>query len=296
MDGENMFFIVSTGRSGSHAIVNALAQVPGLSPVHEPSPQLVLESSGYRYRTVSEDDLRDILTRTRKQLAGSGPYCESNQTLSLMIPVLAHTFPKAKFVWLIRNGLDQVASAYAKQWYSGHSENHDRYEDCTPLQRLWIDGRIEGDRCGDVSVSEWKSMDRFAHCCWYWAYVNRVIEVDLKTSAPDRYSFVRLEELDVELPRLLSWLGVSIPIPPRVRQTNEGKRPPHPWIEWTASERSSFEHWCGTLMDQLYPTWRTSVNDWTGVQYQRRTGIIARLGDNQLLSSVTNRVVARSGL
>jgi hypothetical protein len=272
-----MFFVVSTGRSGSKTTAALLSLISGCICLHEPAPELILESSAYRYGTITEPELRRLLKETRSPYLNGSVYCESNQTLALIIPLLCKVFPQARYIWLMRNGLDMVASAYAKQWYSGHSENHDRYEDCPPIERAWIDGRIEGDRCGDMNRLEWLQLDRFGRCCWYWNYVNRLIETDLERYASNRYELLRLERIDQRLPQVVHWMGLNAVIIPTAKRINVGKRVPYPWLDWTAQERATFEHWCGDLMDRLYPGWRTSGGDWVGVQYSKPSGLHAKI-------------------
>jgi hypothetical protein len=251
-----MFFVVSSGRSGTQTIALALSSVPGCVCLHEPSPELILESSAYRYGNVGHGELAKILRETRQATIDGSVYCESNQTLSLIIPVLADVFPDARYIWLIRNGLDVVASAYQKQWYTGHSENHDRYEDCPPIEKAWIDGRIQGDRCGDMSAVEWANWDRFGRCCWYWSYSNRVIESDLNQYAPGRFFLLRLEDIDKGLRNLIDWMGFKVEIVLPIERHNIAKRVPYHWTQWSAEERTIFEHMCGDLMDRFYPSWR----------------------------------------
>jgi hypothetical protein len=180
-----MFFVVSTGRSGTKTMAKTLSGLPGCTCRHEPAPELILESSALRYGEFDVERLKRILIKTRSPVVEGNVYGESNQTLSLIIPILAQAFPDAKFVWLVRNGLDVVASTVGRQWYTGHSANHDRYDDCPPLERAWIDGRIQGDRCHDVPEAQWEEMNPFARCCWYWSYINRTIDQDLQALAPD---------------------------------------------------------------------------------------------------------------
>lgn len=273
-----MFFIVSTGRSGTTTIAETLSLVPGCICIHEPAPQLILESSGYRYGTVEANTIKKILKSTRKPRRKGSIYCESNQTLSLIIPILREAFPKARYIWLLRNGLDAVESAYRKQWYSGHSEKHDRYEDCPPLQRAWIDGRIEGDRCGEMSSEEWQNLDRLGKCCWYWSYINRTIETDLERYAPGAYTTIHLEDFDVELPNLLKWMDFSPAMLPQAKRHNISKREPYHWSNWTAEQRQTFEHWCSEQMDRYYPNWRSADGTWQDIEYRSRSGLMAVLG------------------
>ncbi len=269
-----------------------LSLVEGCVCLHEPPPELILESSAYRYGSIDEAELRAILEKTRSPYVNGSVYCESNQTLSLIIPVLVDVFPQARYVWLMRNGLDTVASAYSKQWYSGHSENHDRYEDCSPLEQAWIDGRIEGDLCGDVSSKQWVQLDRFERCCWYWSYVTRLIGSDLQTYAPDRFRLLRLEELDRQFPDILRWMGSKAAIVPVAKQINVGKREPYPWTAWTPEQRSTFEYWCSDLMDRFYPSWRTPTGEWRGIEYVARSDLLARVARIYRLVRLVNAWLA----
>lgn len=283
-----MFFIVSTGRSGTMTIARVLSQINDCVCFHEPSPELILESSAYRYGDFSKKKLKEVLLNTRKPSVNGSVYCESNQTLSLIIPVLAETFPEARYIWLIRNGLDVVASAYQKQWYTGHSENQARYEDCSPIAKAWIDGRIRGDQCGDMSYSEWADLDRFARCCWYWGYINRVIEKDLNKYAPGRFYLLRLEEMDKKLRDVLKWMDLKAKILPLAEPFNRAKRQPYHWTCWSLDKRKTFDRFCGKLMDQFYTSWKTCTEEWKCVNYYSYKGPLRRIKSNPKLIKKIN--------
>jgi len=257
---KNIFFILSSGRSGTKTMAESLSKLPDCLCLHEPAPQLILESSAYRYGRLDGNTLKEFLIKTRNPVIKGKIYGESNQTLSLIVPVLTTSFPDGKFIWLIRNGLDVVSSIFARKWYTGHSANHDRYEDCPSLEKAWIDGRIMGDLCGDVSSTKWKSMNPFARCCWYWAYINLAIERDLRDHCSiGNYKKIKLEELNNELPKLTEWLGFGYSSDPKIGMHNRAHYQLYPWQKWTSEERKTFIYWCGPLMDRLYPDWR-SVN------------------------------------
>ena len=275
-------------------IANTLSLIDNCVCPHEPSPELILESSTYHYGNMSDDEIKGILRETRHHTIDGSIYCESNQTLSLLIPVLTDVFPDARYIWLIRNGLDVVASVYQKQWYTGHSENHDRYEDCPPIERAWIDGRIEGDRCGDMSTIEWNKLVRFGRCCWYWSYVNRIIESDLNKYAAGRFKLLRLEELDMELSKVIRWMGLKAAIVPTAKRYNVAKRNPYYWTMWTDQQRATFDYWCGNPMDRFYPAWRTHSGEWKGVEYHYHSGLLARLRSNHNFVKWINILLARN--
>lgn len=262
-----MLFIVSTGRSGTKSLAQTLNKIHGIACVHEPHPLLAVEASEYRYGFISKEHIKNLLLETRKPIMG-GIYCESNQALSLIIPILLETFPRARFIWLIRNGLDVVASAMQKQWYTGHSENYDRFEDSTPIQQIWINARLNGYKCGEMSQNIWIHLSRFEKCCWYWDYVNRIIESDLKKYNHTKYFILQLEKIRTQLPSLLTWIGASDISQPIISIANKAKRPPYHWSKWTHSEKLIFQMRCGSRMSNLYPEWIYSDGSWRGVPYQ----------------------------
>lgn len=256
-----MIFIVSTGRSGSTGIAHALGTLEGCNAVHEPAPELILEASGYLRGTVPRAELERILLATRREDPDGDVYCESNQNLSLIIPLLAELYPEARFVWLIRNGMDTVASAYQKQWYTGHSENHDTYAACSDIEKAWIDGRIRADWTGEMTEPEWDACPRFEKCCWYWDFVNRRIERDLADHAPGRNIRIRLEEFNLRIGELVRWLGFETAPVPDVPVSNPARKPPHHWTAWSREEFDRFEVRCGALMDRHYPGWKEFVHE-----------------------------------
>ena len=256
--------------------------------LHEPSPELILESSAYRYGDISAGEIKQIIKDTRHPTINGAVYCESNQTLSLLIPLLADVFPTARYIWLIRNGLDVVASIYQKQWYTGHSENHDRYEDCSPIEKTWIDGRIRADRCGDMSSQEWSQLDRFARCCWYWNYVNRVIGNDLNQYCSGRFFLFRLEEIDKIFKDLIKWMSLKAAILPLAGRFNTAKRDPYHWTKWTIEEKKTYEHFCGDLMNRFYPSWKATTGEWNDVKYYSYPGIMRSIKNNHKLVKKIN--------
>ena len=258
---KRIFFILSTGRSGTQTIAKSLSQNPECICLHEPLPPLILESSAYRYGRVSCREIKKILLQTRNPVFNGKLYGESNQTLSLIVPSIVSAFPNSKLIWLIRNGLDVVSSIFSRQWYTGHSANHERYENCPPIEKTWIDGRIRGDLCSDVPFAKWKSMSPFARCCWYWSYINRTIEFDLNNyCSSSNIRKVMLEDLNQKLPEIAKWLGLDPSYNLKCGKHNRAHYKLYPWQKWTFEERETFLYWCGPMMDRLYPNWRITNN------------------------------------
>lgn len=251
-----MFFILGTGRCGTLSLANTLLEQTACVCLHEPEPTLIEEAPAYRYGDFRDDELVALLRATRSPMLNHKPYGESNQNLSLVIPGLEQAFPGSKYVWLIRSGLDVVASLVGRGEYSGGLIGRS-YEDCTPLQQRWIDGRIRGDRCGDVSQEQWGAMTAFERCCWYWSYVNRVIEQDLQAhGGKDRARLVTLEALPDQVDQLVDWLGLKPYSAVQMRRENRASYELHGCDSWFPTEWNAFERWCGPLMDRVYPDWR----------------------------------------
>ncbi len=251
------FFIVSTGRSGTKSIADYFTRCTNSICLHEPEPKLIAESSGYRYGNIPENDIHEILSRTRVKPVHDQIYGESNQTLSLIIPILRKAYPTSKFIWLIRNGLDVVASAAGRGWYTGSLFNKD-YESLSNVGQEWVNGRIQGDQCGSVSEKAWTKMSAFEKCCWYWSYINSTIDDDLNTFVGEfGFKTVRLEYINQTIIPIVNWIGLNITRSEHVQILNRAKsKHIYHHSNWAYPEWLLFEKWCGPLMDRFYPEWR----------------------------------------
>ncbi len=250
-----IFFVVTTGRSGSQAIAHTLSQHPQIECEHEPHPELIRLSTEYAHGEKSADAVRAELIKvySRRVYPRNKWVGESDQKYWNLIPFLAELMPKSKFIWLIRDGRSTVASMCAWGWYSGVAE--ERISDGSDLRAMWTAYRENGWRCGSVSEEQWKLMSVFAKTCWYWNYVNCRIEEELRRLPKERWEFVRLEELPKECPRMLQLLNVKY-VPLSVSVHNEARRPVKKWDAWDLQERQIFEHGCALGMDRWYHDWR----------------------------------------
>ena len=253
-----MFFILGTGRCGTLSMANTLMEQANCICLHEPEPSLIEEAPAYHYGRVDAAFVTDLLLRTRLPVLNGKTYGESNQTLALVVEPLAVAFPEAKYLWLMRSGLDVVASAVARGWYSGRGIGGRAPAECTSLQQRWIVHRIRGDLCGDVSADEWAGMSPFEKCCWYWGYVNRTIEQDLQAAVPQaQWRYMRLEDAAEHLDDVIPWLELQ-----RTRRAapahHNGAKDYEPYrcASWNAAEWDAFERWCAPLMDRFYAGWR----------------------------------------
>ncbi len=234
-----MFFILSTRRCGTLSLANVLLDQGSCVCLHEPAP--AVDTAAFRDGRVSGEELRQYLEATRLPMLNGRPYGEASESLALAVPVLEAAFPNARYVWLLRNGLDVVAEMMRDGEYGTQSGAGA--------------GSLAGDLCGEMPPGRWAEMTAFEKCCWYWAYVNGVIEQDLNANVEaGRTCMVTAESLAARLGDLAGWLGLA-PVSAQT-QASLSMGGDSDWQHWSAQQWTAFEQWCGPLMDRAYPDWR----------------------------------------
>ena len=242
-----MFFVLSAGRSGSRTAAAVFSQYENCVCLHHPKPELVTEATEYFYGESNGAEIARTLRETRRPVVDGAQYGEANLQLSLLIPVLREVFPEAKYVWLVRDGRDAVASMYYRGWYDPSQ---------TRVPKHWHDARLQAHRVGDMTSGEWSEYSRFEKCCWIWKKYNLAIESQLAFLAPDRWRQVRLEEFRARLPDLEAFLGLRRLRRILVQKRNVAVQPVISWKAWSMNRRSSFERICGAEMDRWARGWR----------------------------------------
>lgn len=213
---------------------------------HERRRQLIRLSTELAHGIVDEAAAMAELDAiyVRSGVYRSPVYGESDHRLFNLLGLLDRLLPESRFVWLIRDGRDVVASTLARGWYAGEFRSG-----------TWGEYRLQGDACGDVPAAEWAAMTPFEKNCWYWAFVNRRIGAGLADVAADRWMALRLEDLGSRAPALFQFLGVE-PIEVGGARENPSRRTVVTPDRWGASEKAAFDHWCGETMDRWYDGWR----------------------------------------
>ena len=254
---DQLFFILSTGRSGTKSFAKILSQHPEINCIHERSPQLIRLSTEFAHNIKSKeqvkDELFDIYSTT---VVPAKVYGESDQKFWNLIPIMNEIFPECRFIWLLRDGSDVVASTFSLGWFS-EKENEARNPN-GPGTQPWQYYRLNGFKCGCYSQNEWNQMSVFERNCWYWSYVNKTIEQSLSKIEKERWLKVRLEDLVKDIARIESFLGVR-PLPLKLIHTNRK----HPrqilkWETWDLVMRSQFYNQCSSGMDKHYPGWNVT--------------------------------------
>jgi acetyltransferase-like isoleucine patch superfamily enzyme len=256
----NIFFVVSTGRAGSKTMAGLLSQHPDVTCIHEHVPQLVRLSSEYAYGWKTREQVKAELTAIylEGKTYPGGFYGESNQKLFNLFPILAEMFPQGRFIWLMRDGRNVVASYVSHERGIFSPEEHAQGSPIIHGWRRWAYYRLEGNKCGVFSDSEWVAMSRFERACWFWYYVNNQIEINLRGLPSKQWMILKLENLAEQIPEIYQLIRAA-PLQTEVLHLNKAWYPKNTWENWSAEQNALFEKWCGTMMDRLYPDWRDSV-------------------------------------
>lgn len=232
------FFVLTTGRSGSMAIAHALSQHSKIHCLHEAKYRLRRLSFEVEHNLIDRTAAMEIMLDLYKRLGDRRNivYGESDHKLFNLFPFLREIEPKAKYLWLLRDGRDVVASTYHRGWFSKEDMSTD-----------WGKCRINGFGCGEFAEEEWWSLTRFQRNCWYWKYVNDKILTELKKVDPYYWFPVHLEYLSENLNEIQRFLGVqreSLVL----EQKNKATYRVVKWQNWTKEERDSFDSICGEMM------------------------------------------------
>ena len=113
-----VFFIVSSGRSGTAMLTKALSAAGDIEMHHEYMVHIVQKLGALRYRGLaSAEEATETLRQTHAaaiRYSEAAHWGDSSNKLSWLIPELAALLPDAKFVHLVRDGR-KVAGSYFRK-------------------------------------------------------------------------------------------------------------------------------------------------------------------------------------
>lgn len=249
--GGNLFFILTTGRSGSTSIAVSLSKHPDINCFHEPRTQLIRLSTEYAHKAIGRDELLTELTAIFDTVTYKGMLNgESDQKLFNLIDEISIILPEAKFIWLIRDAREVVASATARNWFSDNEYNPNASD---YWLNIWQKYRLNGFLCGEFSREQWKAMSVFERNCWYWKFVNETIEKKLSNIAGDRKLKVTLSDLNEDIGVVFDFLGASRRdvIMSKVNRAKAGHNLKDT-DNWSEEEWGIYEKYCAEGMNKWY--------------------------------------------
>jgi hypothetical protein len=204
VSASKVFFVVSSGRSGTAMLHKALSASPGVEMHHEYMVHHLQPLAVRRYLGLADAAAaRAVLSQTTLasiRCSQALHWGDSSNKLSWLIPDLAALFPHAKFVHLVRDGRKVAGSFFRKladECYDDRSTAILRahLEDSAlpappPEKKYWW----PQPRKDDPGALAFKSYTQFERIAWHWSEINRVILQDLG-ALPQKSLLLRLEEL-----------------------------------------------------------------------------------------------------
>lgn len=202
MNTTRVVFCVSSGRSGTFSLYKALSILPGVEARHEPWCETVQQLGclfhGRRRCTSHTASFLDNLHGAAVVYSKADYwFCIGNKESWVVLP-LSKIFPKARFVWLVRDGRKVALSYYHK--LSAESYDDEAVEVLAdylsfpaefrpppPDKRWWWPVPR------DVSErSEFVRWDRWRRVCWYFNEVCRELKENMTAT---RMRVFRLEDM-----------------------------------------------------------------------------------------------------
>lgn len=271
-----LFFGVSTGRSGTMAIANALNQEPGVTCTHE---------GKFRHREVPRDRVLRFLT-LENRLAYERPQHAAEIFESTRGDIYVHAskyggthfgdiaynyapflesismrYPEARLIVFVRNGIDFVRSATQA---AGEDQTPvgwpPRGKPLTAVERYVGLGRL-APRRDDPLAARWGLLDHIARNAWLWAETNRLILNGVSRREAGTTFIVRYEEFFANplasYETLREFLGFAGKMPADVAAmlrtpiNQRASKVVGVYEVWTESQREAFRELAGAMMHRL---------------------------------------------
>jgi len=168
----SLILVAGTGRCGTLTVTRSLQEVD-VDAEHEPSRHLIGTVAAF-WPGGAIDDVEAL------RLLSGCQWHEVNAfyLYPVLLPLLQHRFPEARWLWVIRNAADTVASMVRHGWY--------RPEDDLPFPVTLLypqDGVIFSSPpwharpnaviCDGMPCREWELLPQAGRCAWWWDWVWR---------------------------------------------------------------------------------------------------------------------------
>ncbi|ADL13646.1 sulfotransferase domain-containing protein [Acetohalobium arabaticum] len=247
------FFIVSTGRTGTHFFAKFLNEFSSVYAIHEPHPTFLRLAISYACGEITDLKAVKKVERCRRALCrevkrkDADIYVESNNRLFSLLPVLREVFEDIKVIHIVRDGRDYVRSGMSRNWYT-------KEDDGSRLRAVYF----EDDKYQD----KWDEMTRFEKVCWEWQKKDSFIWQSVKDI--DDAITVKFEDIFKDnkfkgMYRIADYIGLSEDKTEKVinRMMNQKASSttdyaiPH-WTDWNQEMMDKFDRIAGGHMKNYY--------------------------------------------
>jgi len=166
--------------------------------VHEPNQNPTVYLAAARsHGWVTDDHVAEIMW------GYEWPQRIADYKQSELIDITAHVWPDVRYLWVVRNPADTVASMVRNRWFLPSDDNYPpgylNYHGTWQGQLAEITmynssgNRTRGDYTGDYTAGEWAGMGQVERCGWWWAWINTRIGEQLE-KIPGRAEMLRVED------------------------------------------------------------------------------------------------------
>ena len=185
-------FVVGAPRSGTTFLGSCLSVIPSICYFYEPP---YTKAVGYAIAggEVSERFARHAFEGTFSRLMalkGTGRFCEKTPTNVFIMTELKRWFPTAKFIHIVRDGVDVAASHVDKGWLCKKSARLGLFEEGGyrngPIPQFWVDPNRH---------TEFRSTSDFHRSIWAWRTHVEAGIAQGRLLGGDSYLEIRYEDL-----------------------------------------------------------------------------------------------------
>ncbi|NBC57057.1 MAG: hypothetical protein GVY05_02065 [Bacteroidetes bacterium] len=228
LNTKEVYFVLSTGRSGSKTFTEMFNKDSDVSSFHETFHYLLSKLSiEFLTGKLDRENVKlRLLNFFKFSFIKQGTlYLESDQALVPFIDILTEIFPNPKFIWLVRNPKTFLHSAASRGWFLEEKNNfHKNKLLINSGGNIFATYRPTGSDVGQFSVSEWTLMSQEEKILWYWNYWNSTIEYELKTVSETNKILFKMEKLKYEVNKIYSFLNLEPKKEISVKKTNKVKK------------------------------------------------------------------------
>ncbi|MCF8078551.1 MAG: sulfotransferase [Desulfobacterales bacterium] len=243
LNTKRIFFLTSTGRTGTTLFAKMLNSLHGFYVEHEPvvreqySHRLALENPKFSFAYIKEFRLKEIYIRLKNR-KGILRYGETNGAIRRNLKDIKYFLPECRLVQIVRDGRDTISSVLNRHTFT---EKDKFYFTMIPHKSI-----IDNDK--------WASFNRFQKIASMWCIDNSYMRknCDFTVRFEDLITdyeyakFKLFEPLDIEINYAIWKNFVDQKMNPRGKNRSRFS-----YTSWTKEEKQFFWNECGNEM-QIY--------------------------------------------